>query len=112
MDRDWYQIDAMTKGSFPEYKLEAYRKRGVDLEISEEDRKAFQEGKIDFIGINYYSSSVKTALDLKEKKGNFFGGLNNPYLKTSDWGMDDRPGIGDDRRDEETLRFHLCRQAR
>ncbi len=86
MDRDWYQIDAMTKGAFPEYKLKAYRDRGVELNISEEDRKAFREGKIDFIGINYYASSVETALDLKDSEGNFFGGLNNPYLKQSDWG--------------------------
>ena len=27
MDKDWYQVDAMTKGAFPEYKLEIYRQR-------------------------------------------------------------------------------------
>ena len=86
MDRDWYQIDAMTKGSFPEYKLKTYRDRGVCTEITEEDRKAFEEGKIDFIGINYYSSAVETALELKNSEGSFFGGLNNDYLKQSDWG--------------------------
>lgn len=86
MDRDWYQIDAMTKGAFPEYKLQTYRERGVEIELSEEDRKAFEEGRIDFIGINYYSSAVETALDLEHTENNFFGGLNNPYLKTSDWG--------------------------
>ena len=43
MDRDWYQIDAMAKGAFPEYKLKAYRDRGVDLEISEEDRSLAME---------------------------------------------------------------------
>ncbi len=86
MDRDWYQIDAMTKGAFPEYKLEAYRQRGVEIEISDEDRKAFDQGRIDFIGINYYSSAVETALQLEDAEGSFFGGLNNPYLKMSDWG--------------------------
>ncbi|MCR4632635.1 MAG: family 1 glycosylhydrolase [Erysipelotrichaceae bacterium] len=85
MDRDWYQIDAMTKGAFPEYKLKIYRDAGVDLKISEEDKKAFAEGKIDFIGINYYASAVETALEI-EGKGSFFGGLDNPYLKQSDWG--------------------------
>ncbi|MBQ1378506.1 MAG: family 1 glycosylhydrolase [Erysipelotrichaceae bacterium] len=86
MDRDWYQIDAMTKGAFPEYKLEAYRQRGVDLEVSDEDKKAFREGRIDYIGINYYASAVETALKLKDASGSFFSGLNNPYLKQSDWG--------------------------
>ena len=83
MDRDWYQIDAMTKGAFPEYKRKIYRDTGVDLKISEDDKKAFEEGKIDFIGINYYASAVETALDI-EGKGSFFGGLDNPYLKQSD----------------------------
>lgn len=85
MDRDWYQIDAMTKGAFPEYKIEAYRRKGVDLTISEEDKNAFRKGRIDFIGINYYGSAVETA-DEKTLEGNFFGGLSNPYLKKSDWG--------------------------
>ena len=86
MDRDWYQIDAMTKGKFPEFKLETYRQRGVEIEITEEDHQAFRDGTIDFIGVNYYSSAVETALDLNDTENNFFGGLNNPYLKTSDWG--------------------------
>ena len=86
MDRDWYQIDAMTKGAFPEYKLKIYRDRNVDIQISDEDKLAFKEGKIDFIGINYYASAVETALELEDSSGSFFGGLNNPYLKQSDWG--------------------------
>lgn len=90
MDKDWYQIDAMTKGAFPEYKLEIYRKRGVEIEMTEEDKEAFRDGKIDFIGVNYYASAVErdmsTVSDEEEMSGNFFGGLNNPYLKQSDWG--------------------------
>lgn len=85
MDKDWYQIDAMCKGEFPEYKLETYRQRGVDIKISEEDKQAFREGKIDFIGVNYYGSAVESALETGEES-NFFGGQNNPYLEQSDWG--------------------------
>lgn len=86
MDKDWYQIDAMTKGEFPEFKLETYRQRGVDFTIPEEDKKAFQEGKIDFIGVNYYGSSVESAKKAEEGDSNFFGGQSNPFLKKSDWG--------------------------
>lgn len=90
MDKDWYQIDAMTKGEFPAYKLETYRKRGVEINISDEDKQDFLEGRIDFLGINYYSSSVErdtsTIVDVDKESENFFGGINNPYLKQSDWG--------------------------
>ena len=85
MDRDWYQIDAMTKGEFPKYKLEEYRKRGVVIKPSKADEESFKDGKIDFIGINYYASSVEKE-ERTNEEGNFFGGLNNPYLKKSDWG--------------------------
>lgn len=86
MDKDWYQVDAMTKGEFPEFKLETYRQRGVDLVISEEDKEAFREGKIDFIGVNYYGSAVESAKGAEEGDTNFFGGQSNPFLEKSDWG--------------------------
>ena len=86
MDKDWYQVDAMTKGEFPEYKLETYRQRGVDIRISKEDKQAFRDGKIDFIGVNYYGSAVESAKGAEDGDSNFFGGQSNPYLEKSDWG--------------------------
>lgn len=85
MDRDWYQIDAMCKGAFPKYKLNDYKNRGLDLVISHEDQEAFATCKLDFIGINYYSSAVG-AEKKENKESSFFGGQNNPYLKQSEWG--------------------------
>lgn len=58
MDRDYYQIDAMCNGKFPTYKLKEYEDFDIHLEVSQEDERAFAEGKIDFIGMNYYSSEV------------------------------------------------------
>lgn len=86
MDRDWFQIDAMCKGSFPEYKLNEYRKRGIEIKISDEDKKEYSNCKLDFIGVNYYASSVSTVQKSDIKDVNFFGASNNPYLKQSDWG--------------------------
>ncbi len=85
--RDLYQIDAMTMGKFPEYKLRDYEKLGIHIDITEEDKKAFKNGVIDYIGINYYSSEVMTTRDdLKREDGTLYGGMFNPYLKASDWG--------------------------
>lgn len=86
MEKDYYQIDAMANGQFPDYKIAEYQKTGIQLDITESDRQAFMIGKLDFIGINYYMSSVaKYEGDDKQEEA-FFGGVQNPYLKTSDWG--------------------------
>lgn len=86
MEKDYYQIDAMANGQFPDYKIAEYQKAGIQLDITESDCQAFMIGKLDFIGINYYMSSVaKYEGDDKQEEA-FFGGVQNPYLKTSDWG--------------------------
>ena len=84
MDRDFYQIDAMCNGQFPQYKLKEYEDYGIHIDISKEDEKAFKEGKLDFIGMNYYSSEVACGED--EKGETLWGGMQNPYLKQSKWG--------------------------
>lgn len=85
MDNDLYQIDAMTKGSFPQYQLNSYKKRGINIEVSDEDKLVFSNCKLDFIGLNYYSSTVSSA-ENSEICDDFFGRKSNPYLKKSDWG--------------------------
>lgn len=84
MYRDFYQVDAMCNGAFPEYKRKEYEKMGIKLEHIEEDKKDFQKGIIDFIGVNYYSSSVGHHGD--EEEETLFGGVQNPYLEKSKWG--------------------------
>lgn len=86
MDRDFYQIDAMCNGEFPKYKLKEYQTHGIDIEVSASDQEAFQNGKLDFIGMNYYASSVAEYAGASEGKSALFGGLQNPYLETSKWG--------------------------
>lgn len=51
------------------------------------DEEILAKGKVDFIGISYYSSYVTASEnDKKEVSGNFAGGKKNPYLETSAWG--------------------------
>lgn len=85
-EREFYQVDAMCNGKFPKYKLKEYDKLGVLLDITEKDEEDFEKGKLDFIGLNYYSSEVaKCDSDEGGRKG-FFGGTQNPFLKQSEWG--------------------------
>lgn len=85
-DREFYQIDAMCMGKFPEYKLKEYHVNGIDLIVSDADKLAFQQGKLDFIGLNYYSSSVAHYEGDDDNEETLFGGVQNPYLKQSKWG--------------------------
>ena len=86
MDRDFYQIDAMCDGAFPVYKLREYEDLNIKIEISPKDKEAFEKGQIDFIGMNYYASSVAEYQGADDAKSALFGGLQNPYLETSKWG--------------------------
>lgn len=85
-ERDLYQIDAMCNGQFPEYKIKDYIKRGIKLHISEEDKQAFKDGILDFLGLNYYSSEVSIANPNEDMEVSLFGGVPNKYLQKSDWG--------------------------
>lgn len=86
MDRDFYQIDAMCNGCFPKYKLKEYKDSDIQLEISNEDKESFYNGKLDFIGVNYYSTSVAHYEGDDDGEETLFGGVQNPYLEKSKWG--------------------------
>ncbi|MDB2125532.1 family 1 glycosylhydrolase [Clostridium paraputrificum] len=86
MDRDFYQIDAMCNGCFPKYKLKEYKDSDIQLEISNEDKESFYNGKLDFIGVNYYSTSVAHYEGDDGGEETLFGGVQNPYLEKSKWG--------------------------
>lgn len=86
MDRDFYQIDAMCNGVFPEYKLKEYEKNGIHIEVTAEDQQSFAAARLDFIGLNYYASEVCAAQLDEEDQASYFGGLKNPYLEQSNWG--------------------------
>ena len=84
--RDFYQIDAMCNGAFPLYKQKEYEKLGLHITISPEDQEAFSEGKIDWIGLNYYASEVAKFEGDDDAEGSLWGGTQNPHLEVSKWG--------------------------
>lgn len=86
MDREFYQIDAMCNGCFPKYKIKEYEDINIKLEISREDEISFFNGKLDFIGVNYYSTSVAHHEGDEDGEETLFGGVQNPYLEKSKWG--------------------------
>ena len=91
-DRDnYFFIDAQARGAYPVWAKKRMEKAGVHLDCTPEDEADMQAGTVDFISFSYYSSRcVTTDKELLAKEGAqgnaVFDSVQNPYLKTSDWG--------------------------
>ena len=79
--------DVMAKGYYPKWMLSYYKKNGIDIRWYEDYEKILAEGKVDFISLSYYLSSIVTADPARQERiGSFIRTLHNPYLETSDFG--------------------------
>lgn len=86
---NYFFIDVQSRGEYPAYALKAFEREGIDVGMSEEDRKILKEHTVDFISFSYYSSrctSTDPEILAKGMSGNAFRGVKNPYLSASQWG--------------------------
>lgn len=86
---NYFFIDVQSRGEYPAYALKEFEREGIDVGMSEEDRKILKEHTVDFISFSYYSSrctSTDPEILAKGMSGNAFRGVKNPYLKASQWG--------------------------
>ena len=78
--------DVMARGYYPSYKLKEYERKGIVLDLTEEEKKELRNGCVDFISFSYYSSMSVSATSGAAQDGNIISGVHNPYLQTSLWG--------------------------
>lgn len=79
--------DVQVKGEYPYFADHYFKQQGIELVISDQDRRDLKEGTVDFYSFSYYMSSCKSIIKQGEEgKGNFITGYHNPYLPTSEWG--------------------------
>jgi len=81
--------DIQVFGYYPAYLLNKLKKENIQLEITEKDKQILKEGTVDFVSFSYYSSKCSANETQKENDGDFYTfmkGLENPYLKSSQWG--------------------------
>jgi len=79
--------DVHTRGAYPGYFLRTLREKGIELDITDEDRDDLNN-TVDFVSFSYYMSIAETA-DPEKKvagEGNIMGGVSNPTLPASEWG--------------------------
>lgn len=85
-----YYGDVQCRGYYPAYQLKEYERKGIKLDLTEEDLQVLKEGIVDFVGFSYYSSAVVTVNQKVMDSHRMVGGnlietLPNPYLKLSQW---------------------------
>jgi 6-phospho-beta-glucosidase len=90
MDADHANLvygDVHTRGAYPGYFLRTLREKGIDLDITEQDREDLTN-TVDFVSFSYYMSVAETADPTKKVPGagNIMGGVPNPTLEASEWG--------------------------
>lgn len=86
---DLFFVDVQARGRYPGYALKMLEREGIDVGMTAEDERILAENTVDFISFSYYFSRC-TAGDPDSvggvAEGNAFAGVENPYVRTSDWG--------------------------
>ena len=80
--------DIHVRGEYPGYAKRLFKEKGIDIDFAEGDAELLKENTVDFISFSYYMSAVM-AHNMEEYdsgEGNIMGGINNPYLESSEWG--------------------------
>lgn len=87
MNRRWHFGDVFVFGEYNEVSKTWWEKKGIELDITEEDLQILKEGTVDYIGLSYYMSGVvkHDAMD-EEILHPAFGFVKNPTIEVSDWG--------------------------
>ena len=79
--------DVMAKGYYPKWILSYYGRNNIHIKWYENYEKILAEGKVDFISLSYYLSSIVTADPQRQERiGSFIRTLHNPHIETSDFG--------------------------
>ncbi|WP_297077537.1 6-phospho-beta-glucosidase [uncultured Enterococcus sp.] len=87
----FFFADVHVRGEYPNYALKEFEREGYQLDIRLEDLAVLKEGTVDYIGFSYYMSTVVKAdaenkVDNNIVNGGLPNGVENPFIKSSDWG--------------------------
>jgi 6-phospho-beta-glucosidase len=86
--KNYCLTDVQARGTYPEWLQIYFAKKNISIGITSEDEKILREHTVDFVSFSYYSSSaISTDPNAGARtSGNLFGGIQNPHLKSSEWG--------------------------
>lgn len=86
-----FYSDVQVRGYYPSYINKFFKDNKIEIKKEVGDEQLLKDGKVDFMSISYYMSSIATGKKIENKDsektaGNIFGSKKNPYLKASEWG--------------------------
>lgn len=84
--KNYFFVDVQSRGYYPNYVLKEFERNGFELPTNEEDLKILRDNTVDFISFSYYSTRVAKASDETKNISNLIKTVNNPYLKSTEWG--------------------------
>jgi 6-phospho-beta-glucosidase len=91
---NYYCADVQARGKYPSWSARYFAENGVELETLPGDMETLAENTVDYVSFSYYMSRTEKAEKTEEEKtaGNaMFGGVKNPYLRSSEWGWEIDP---------------------
>ena len=86
MDKTWFFSDVQCRGHYPSYMLKTWENKGFHIEMEDGDLDAIAKGKVDYFAFSYYQTCVCSSQSNDATQDEFAKGVDNPYLKKSDWG--------------------------
>lgn len=80
--------DVQVKGYYPEFQLQYFKRKGIEIRMEEKDFELISKYKADFLAFSYYSTAVisEDTTGQIEAKGNVIRAFKSPYIPESEWG--------------------------
>ena len=91
MRQRYFFADVHVRGSYPSYALKEFEREGYDIKFEVGDAEILKNGTVDYLGFSYYMSTTVKSDVVKDNLGDIVNGglpngVENPYIKSSDWG--------------------------
>ena len=91
MRQRFFFPDVHVRGVYPQYALKEFEREGYNIKFAEGDEEILKNGTVDYLGFSYYMSTTVKSDVVQDNKGDIVNGglpngIENPYIKSSDWG--------------------------
>lgn len=91
MRQRYFFPDVHVRGYYPNYVLKEFEREGYNIQFEPGDEEILRNGKVDYLGFSYYMSTTVKSDVQNDNLGNIVNGglpngVENPYIKSSDWG--------------------------
>lgn len=91
MRQRYFFPDVQVRGYYPSYALKEFEREGYHIPFEEGDKESLRKGKVDYLGFSYYMSTTVKSDAVSDHNGDIVNGalphgVENPYIKSSDWG--------------------------